>query len=226
MTRISFGYGLCARINKAMLTIVFIFAAIAAAAQDRPVIVAFGDSLTHGYGLPSEQGFVPQLGKWLGAQGRTAKLVNAGVSGDTTAGGAARIDWTLTDDVDAIIVELGGNDMLRGIDPAVSRANLDRILQTAQARGVEVLLVGLVATRNNGPEFKAAFDAMYPELAEQYGTLYAQDFFMGFLEPDGTVDRDKVRSLMQFDGIHPNAEGVKLIVEGLGPYVLELLDRL
>lgn len=218
-------YGVLPQMGKTLVVIVAIFAGSLLRAADRPVILAFGDSLTQGYGLHQEDGFVAQLGVWLDANGSGVTLINGGVSGDTTAGGAARIDWSLTDDVDGIIVELGGNDLLRGIDPAVSRANLDKILQAATARKVEVLLVGLVATRNNGPEYKAAFDAMYPALAEKYGTVFAPDFFVGMLEPDGSVNRDTIRALMQNDGIHPNADGVTRVVEGLGPYVEQLIAR-
>ena len=225
------GYGFAQAVSKVIASITLIFVLIfgqASAARAEPVtIVAFGDSLTQGYGLRAPDGFVPQLADWLKAnstESGAVRLINAGVSGDTTAGGAARIDWTLTDDVDGVIVALGGNDLLRGIDPAVSRANLEKILQATVARDVPVLLVGLVATANMGPDFKQNFDQMYPELSAQYGTLYVRDFFIGLLQPDGTVDGDAVRARMQSDGIHPNKEGVRDIVEGLGPDVIELIS--
>lgn len=225
-------YGFFGRVNKAASTFVLIFLLFAGQATtaraESVTIVAFGDSLTQGYGLRGPDGFVPQLAEWLKDNGRKSgavRLINAGVSGDTTAGGAARIDWTLTDDVDGMILALGGNDLLRGIDPAVSRANLEKILQSAKARDVPVLLVGLVATRNNGPDFRTAFDRMYPELSTKYETLFARDFFVGLLQPDGTVDRGAVRARMQLDGIHPNKDGVRDIVQGLGPDVLDLIDR-
>lgn len=186
-------------------------------------IAALGDSLTQGYGLPAEQGFVPQLEAWLQDQEQDVTLINAGVSGDTTAGGLARVDWTLTPDVDAMIVALGGNDLLRGIDPEVSRANLDGILRAADSAGVRVLLVGMQAPGNYGPDFKAMFDAMYPDLAEAYGTGYAESFFEGL--GGAGVDPASVRSFMQADGIHPNAAGVQQIVDGLGPYVLDLVTQ-
>ena len=210
------------------LIFVLVFAQTSSARAEPVSIVAFGDSLTQGFGLHAENGFVPQLADWLKVNSTEAgavRLINAGVSGDTTAGGAARVDWTLTDDVDGMIVALGGNDLLRGIDPAVSRANLEKILQAAAERDVPVLLVGLVATANMGPSFKQAFDQMYPDLSAQYDTLYARDFFIGLLEPDGTVDRDKVRARMQLDGIHPNKDGVRDIVQGLGPAVIELIAQ-
>jgi acyl-CoA thioesterase-1 len=208
------------------LTFAFLAAgamATASPAQAEPVtLVALGDSLTQGYGLPPEEGLVPQLQAWLAAQGRDVTVVNAGVSGDTTAGGLARLGWTLTPDVDAIIVTLGGNDLLRGLDPANSRANLDAILKDVTARGLPVLLIGLPAPGNYGPDYKAAFDAIYPELAAQYGALLLPDFFA----PLGPAsDPAALAAFMQPDGIHPSAEGVARIVDGMGPTVLELLDR-
>ncbi len=186
-------------------------------------IAALGDSLTQGYGLPAGQGFVPQLERWLQDQGQDVTVINAGVSGDTTAGGLSRVDWTLTPNVDGLIVTLGGNDLLRGISPEVSRANLDGILKAADTAGVAVLLVGMQAPGNYGPEYKAAFDQMYPELAATYGTLYAESFFEG-LGGAGT-DPASLGEFMQADGIHPNATGVARIVEGLGPAVLDLVRR-
>lgn len=192
------------------------------AAAGEITIAALGDSLTQGYGLPQEAGFVPQLEAWLEVQGADVRVLNAGVSGDTTAGGLSRMGWTLTPDVDAMIVALGGNDLLRGIDPAVSRANLDGILAAARAAKVEVLLVGLDAPGNYGPDYKAAFEAIYPELAAEYGALYAQNFLAPIAERMRAGE--PVSGLMQSDGIHPNADGVALIVERLGPRVLELVE--
>ncbi len=183
------------------------------------VIAALGDSLTQGYGLPAEQGFVPQLEAWLQARGHDVRLINAGVSGDTTAGGLARIGWTLTPDVQALIVTLGGNDLLRGLPPEAARANLAGILDAAGAAGVEVLLVGMEAPLNYGPDYQAAFDAIYPDLAADYGTLYVESF----LAP--VVAAPDLRAVMQADGIHPNADGVALIVEALGPAVEALVTR-
>lgn len=208
--------------NKLVACVLMGLAAVAAKAEE-VTIAALGDSLTQGYGLPVEDGFVPQLQNWLNARGHEVTLINAGVSGDTTAGGLSRIGWTLTDEVDAVIVALGGNDLLRGIDPANSRANLDGILQTTRDAGVDVLLIGMQAPGNYGPDYKAAFDAMYPELAGQYGALYLESFFEG-LQSVGS-DPASVRAYMQPDGIHPSAKGVALIVEGIGPYVERLIAR-
>jgi acyl-CoA thioesterase-1 len=192
------------------------------AAAEPVTIAALGDSLTQGYGLPPDDGFVPQLERWLKAQGADVTIINAGVSGDTTAGGLSRIDWTLTPEVGALIVNLGGNDLLRGIDPAASRANLDAILTKAEERGIPVLLVSLRAPRNYGVEYKADFDAMYPELARKHGALLAENFFIPLID-QRTERLDP--ALMQTDGIHPSAEGVARVVENLGPLVLKLVER-
>lgn len=192
-----------------------------AQAEEARVVIALGDSLTQGYGLPEAEGLVPQLESWLRAQGAPVRVVNAGVSGDTTAGGAARVGWALADGADGMIVTLGGNDFLRGIDPAESRANIDAILTEAGERGVPVLLVGMTAPGNYGPDYKAAFDAIYPELAEAHGVALADDFFAP-LGADAS-DPAALRRYMQPDGLHPSAEGAARIAAGLGPQVLELL---
>ena len=186
-------------------------------------VLALGDSLTAGYGLPQPEGFVPRLQAWLEAEGIDAVVENAGVSGDTTAGGLARLDWALASGPDAAVVALGGNDLLRGTDPAATRANLDAILSRLAADGVEVLLVGLEAPGNYGPAFKAAFDAMYPELAETHGALW-EPSFLGPLVAEVEIGEARAR-YMQADGIHPNAAGVDVIVEALGPRVAELVAR-
>ena len=203
--------------RKAVIGIVLGLAGTAAA--DEVVIAALGDSLTQGYGLPAEQGFVAQLQAWLDAEGAEVRLINAGVSGDTTAGGLARVGWTLTPEVDAMIVALGGNDLLRGLDPGQARANLAGILDAAAAAEVEVLLVGMEAPGNYGPDYKAAFDAIYPDLAGAYGSLYLPSFFAGLQEDGETPDPARLRPFLQADGIHPNAEGVARIVAGIGPSV-------
>jgi acyl-CoA thioesterase-1 len=195
---------------------------LAAPAWGDPVtVLALGDSLTQGYGLPQEKGFVPQLESWVADQGVEAAFINAGVSGDTSAGGAARVGWSLTKEVDAMIVALGGNDLLRGIDPAVTRGNLKKILQTAQEREVPVLLVGMHAPGNFGPEYKRAFDQLYPDLAEAYDTLFYESFFKDL----GEGDPARMRQYFQEDGLHPNAKGVTAIVEDMGPDVLRLIER-
>ena len=184
-------------------------------------LIALGDSLTQGYGLPPEDGFTAQLERWLASQGRDVQVVNAGVSGDTTAGGRSRVGWALADGADAMLVTLGGNDLLRGIDPAVSRDNLDAILTEAAAQEVPVLLVAMEAPGNYGPEYRASFDAIYPQLAEEHGVALAESFLAPLL--DDSQDA-ALRDYLQEDGLHPNADGVARIVEGLGPKVLDLID--
>lgn len=191
------------------------------ALADEVTVAALGDSLTQGFGLVAERGFVPQLETWLADRGAAVRVLNAGVSGDTTAGGLSRIDWTLTEDVDALIVALGGNDVLRGLPPEAARDNLNGILEAADSRGIPVLLVGITAPPNYGPDYKAAFEAIYPDLSEIYGTLLYPDFLAPLL-----ADRERaLREWMQPDGIHPNAAGVALIVEAMGPSVLDLIAR-
>ncbi len=188
-------------------------------------IAAFGDSLTYGYGLPAEDGFVPQLQEWLRGQGADVTLINAGVSGDTTSGGVARVGWVLGDGVDAVILELGANDMLRGIAPEQARANLDTILAQITARDLPVLLVGMLAPPNYGAKYQTDFDAIFPELADKYDTLYYR-FFMRGLESTGKTRGEILELYMQADRLHPNAQGVKLIVAAIGPSVLELIAQI
>ena len=208
---------------RAIRNLTFACALSTPALAEPVTVVALGDSLTAGYGLPQEEGFVPQLQAWLAAQGQDVVVVNAGVSGDTTAGGLARLDWSLTPQVDAMIVTLGGNDLLRGIDPAASRANLDAILKGAQTRQLPVLLVAMSAPGNYGPEYKRDFDAIYPGLAAEYGTLLAPGFFAPLLQEG--ADPAGLAHYLQPDGLHPNKDGVAKIVAGLGPQVLELLAK-
>ena len=215
------GYGAL----RAMRNLCVVIAAFSGAAYAETVkIAALGDSLTAGYGLPQADGFVPQLQRWLDAQGVDVEIVNAGVSGDTTAGGLSRTDWTLTPDVDAMILALGGNDYLRGLDPAVSRENLTGILAKAEAAGVETLLVGIAAGSNYGPAYKAQFDANYLDLSRAFDVLLYPDMFAGLLAAAGTSDR--VTDFLQPDGIHPNAEGVAANVAAMGPSVLALLESI
>lgn len=187
------------------------------------MIAALGDSLTQGYGLPEAEGFVPQLEAWLRARGHAVRVINAGVSGDTTAGGLSRIGWTLTDEVEGLIVALGGNDMLRAIDPDVSRANLDGILAEARGRGLQVLLAGMIAPGNYGPDYKARFEGMYPDLAEAHGALIYPNFLAGLYNYGDTAEAVR---MMQPDGLHPSAQGVALIVEDIGPHVERLLEEI
>lgn len=208
-------YGFAARLCKAAVVAAALATPAAAAEEIR--LMAFGDSLVHGYGLPPAEGFVPQLEAWLEGQGHGPVAVqNMGVSGDTTAGGRARLEWALGDGADAAIIVLGGNDLLRGLEPSDTRANLDAMLESLEARGIPVLLAGMRAPLNYGADWKAEFDAIYPDLAEAHGAVLVESFLAPVIErPD----------LVQDDGIHPNAEGVAAIVAALGPQVAELLQR-
>ncbi len=204
------------------LAIAFTLTTVAAGAET-VTIAALGDSLTQGYGLRQDDGLVPQLQNWLETQGADVVVLNAGVSGDTTAGGLSRVDWTLTDDVDAMIVALGGNDVLRGLSPDEARANLDGILTRAGEKSVPVLLVGISVPGNYGPDYKARFEAIYPDLAGKHDSLLYPDL----VAPITTLP-DRATALatyVQPDGVHPNADGVTLIVEALGPQVLDLIDQ-
>lgn len=215
-------YGAQSRRGKALTLSILVVPVTACMALAEPlVIAALGDSLTHGYGLPQGDGFVPQLENWLQARGLDVAVQNAGVSGDTTQGGLSRVAWTLGPDVDAMIVTLGGNDALRGIDPAVSKANLAGIIEAGQAANVDVLLIGVEAPMNFGVDYKQAFDGMYGELAVQYDVALAPDFFESIRD----LSTEELRELMQADGIHPNAQGVAQIVPVLGPYVQSLAER-
>ncbi|MEZ5828490.1 MAG: arylesterase [Hyphomicrobiales bacterium] len=180
------------------------------------VIVALGDSLTAGYGLPQDQSFPAQLEAALRAKGQNVRVVNAGVSGDTATAALQRLDWALPDDADAVIVELGGNDALQGVPPQGTKEALSRIVERLRAKGLPVLIAGMEAPRNMGKEYVEAFGAIYPELAAKYGVLL-YPFFL-----DGAALND---DLMQQDGIHPNGEGVAVIVENITPKVEELLAQ-
>lgn len=180
-------------------------------------LIAFGDSLTAGYLLPAGAAFPAVLERALRAEGYSVKIANAGVSGDTASGGLARLDWTLADGVDGVILELGGNDMLRGMDPKVTRAALDAILSRLASRNIKVLIVGMKASSNLGPNYKARFDAIYPELAAKYGATF-YPFFLDGVESDPR--------LRLTDGLHPNEAGINLMVERLLPTAKDFLDQL
>ncbi len=214
------GYGALRGLRN--LSLITVFGASVAQA-DEIVVAALGDSLTAGYGLVPSQGFVAQLDGWLEEQGLAVEMRNAGVSGDTTAGGLARVDWTLTDDVDGMIVALGANDYLRGLDPSLTRANIRGILEAAAAKDVPVMLVGLDVGNNYGPDYKAAFDAIYTDLAVEFGAPLYPAFFAALVAAsgDGTIT-----PFMQADGLHPSAEGVALIVADMGPMVANFIRGL
>ena len=186
------------------------------AQDDTVTILAFGDSLVHGYGLPEGEPFPAQLEAALKDQGYAVEVINAGSSGDTSKSGRSRLSWVLQDRVDAAIVVLGANDALRGIDPAVTRKNLDGVLETLDEKGVATLLAGMKAPRNMGREYVEEFDGLFLDLAEQHGVVYYPFFLKGVAQqPD----------LNQSDGIHPNARGVAVIVDNILPKVEQLIER-
>jgi acyl-CoA thioesterase-1 len=187
-----------------------------AAEAQAPVIVALGDSLTAGLGLPQDQAFPAQLEAALKARGIAARVVDAGVSGDTAAAGLARLDWALAHDASAVIIELGANDALQGLPPEGTKAALTAIIEKVQARGLPILLAGMEAPRNMGKEYVEAFGAIYTDLAARYD-LILYPFFL-----EGAALN---QSLMQADGLHPNAKGVAAIVANILPKVEELLAR-
>jgi acyl-CoA thioesterase-1 len=188
-----------------------------ASAADRPMrIVALGDSLTAGFNLPASAAFPAKLAKALEAKGLAVEIVNAGVSGDTASGGLARLDWSVPDGTDAVIVELGANDMLRGIDPAVTRRALEEIARRLTERRIPVLLAGMRAIPNLGIEYAGDFEAIYSDLATKYGLL-VYPFFLEGVAADPKLN--------QYDGLHPTATGVEKIVAGILPQAEELVRR-
>ncbi|WP_224001336.1 arylesterase [Aureimonas sp. SA4125] len=178
-------------------------------------IVAFGDSLSAGYGVGPGESFPEQLQAALVAKGYPATVVNAGVSGDTTTGGLARLDWSVPDGASLVIVELGANDALRGVLPEITERNLDAILERLQQREIPVLLAGMIAPPNMGPDYAAAFNPIYARLAERYDVPLYPFFLDGVA---GTAD------LNQADAMHPNAKGVAMVVEKILPAVTAALD--
>ena len=194
-----------------------VFCATAAPALAAPIrLLVLGDSLSAGYGLPHDQGFEVQLRRALHANGYDVTIIDGAVSGDTTAGGRARLDWVLADGADAAIVELGANDGLRGVDPKDMQANLTAILDTLAARHIPVLLEGMYAPPNLGPDYEHAFRAVFDRLGQRKGVLYDPFFLQGVAE---------VPDLTQPDGLHPNAAGVRKVVAHVLPLVEKLLQE-
>ena len=209
------------------MTIIFACAAVLAAviaplpaahAQSNPIrLVALGDSLSAGYNLPQEAAFPVALERALKAKGYKVEVVNAGVSGDTSSGGLDRLDWSVPDGTDGVILELGANDMLRGLDPALTRKNIDSIVERLKSRNIPVMLAGMYASRNLGPDYVQKFDSLYPDIAKKHD-LVLYPFFLDGVAGD--------RSLNLPDGMHPTAKGVEIIVERILPSVESFLARL
>ena len=180
-------------------------------------LVALGDSLTAGYNLPQSAAFPTVLEAALRARGHAVEVANAGVSGDTASGGLERLDWSVPDGTDGVILELGANDMLRGTNPDITRRALDTIITRLKARNIPVMLAGMYAARNLGPDYVKRFDAIYPDLAQKHG-LVLYPFFL-----EGVAGQAR---LALPDGLHPSAEGVRVVVERILPAVESFLARL
>jgi acyl-CoA thioesterase-1 len=187
---------------------------LATASAAQPVILDFGDSITAGYGLPAGQAFPARLEEWLRERGIAARVINAGVSGDTTAGGLARLDWALADKPDLVILALGANDALRGIPCATVRDNLDKIIEKIQRIGAKVLLLGMQAPTNWGGDYKREFDRIFPDLAREHH-LPLYPFLL-----EGVAMKPE---LNQPDGLHPNERGVAVLVDKIAPVVAGLI---
>ena len=186
------------------------------AEENRKTITVFGDSLVAGYGLSPGESFPEQLQKHLKKKGVSVKVLGSGVSGDTSTGGLARLDWSIGDDVDAVILELGANDALRGIPPELTAENLEKMVLRLQERGKKVLLAGMLAPPNMGPDYGETFNAIYPDLAKKHDLVFYPFFLDGVA---GNLD------LNLPDGIHPTAEGISVMVEKIEPYVMRLLEK-
>jgi acyl-CoA thioesterase I len=209
------------------MTIIFACAAALAAmvatlpaahAQSKSIrLVALGDSLSAGYNLPQEAAFPVALERALKAKGYKVEVANAGVSGDTSSGGLDRLDWSVPDGTDGVILELGANDMLRGLDPAGTRRNIEAIVERLKSRNIPVMLAGMYASRNLGPDYVQKFDSIYPDIAKKHD-LVLYPFFLDGVAGD--------RSLNLPDGLHPTAKGVEIIVERILPSVESFLARL
>jgi acyl-CoA thioesterase-1 len=205
------------RLAGVLVTIACLFMPIFALATEKPVkIVVLGDSLSAGYGLPGQAAFPARLARALEAKGIAVAMTNAGVSGDTASGGLGRLDWSVPEGTEAVIVELGANDALRGIDPAVTRKALDGVLAKLKDRHIAVLLAGMLAPPNMGADYATAFNAIFPALAAAHGTAF-YPFFLDGVAADGKFN--------QGDGMHPNAAGVEVIVARIMPKVEELIAQ-
>ena len=180
-------------------------------------IVAFGDSLSAGYNLKEEESFPSKLQLKLDENDYNVEIIHAGVSGDTSKGGLKRVDWSIPDEADGVILELGANDALRGIDPNETREAMDKIVARLQERNFNVLICGMLAPPSMGADYSEQFDPIFEDLAEKYKTLY----YPFFLEGVATIPE-----LNLSDGIHPNAEGIDVIVEMIFPYVEELVKEI
>lgn len=206
-----------ARLRNCLFAALLLLASFSTAHASDPIrIVVLGDSLVAGFNIPQKDAFPAQLERALKVRGYAVDVINAGVSGDTTSAGLDRLQWAIPDKTDAVILELGANDALRGLSPAHAKGNLDKIIKALKARGSEVLLAGMAAPRNLGPEYVDTFDAMYADLAKTHGLLFYPFFLEGIV----------LNSALNLgDGIHPNAKGVAEITRRILPTVEQLIAR-
>lgn len=227
MTLLS-GYGVGAlqlkHLSSVFVAICLTLAGTTAANAERVRIVMLGDSLTQGYGLLAHEGLTAQLQNWIDDNEIDATIVNAGVSGDTTAGGLARVDWTLSDDIDAMIVALGGNDVLRGIPPETAMENLDLILSAGASRDIKLMIIGTTVPSNFGETYQRDFEAIYPTLAQKYDAIWLPSLLAPLMA------RAQISEVLQMyfqpDGLHPNAQGIGIVVQELGPLVATLTEQI
>lgn len=204
-------------IAAALAALSLIAGSAAARADDVVRLVGFGDSLMAGYQLDAAEGFPARLQAALRQAGHQVEIADAGVSGDTTSGGLARLDWSIPDGVDGVILELGANDALRGLPPETTRENLDAMITRLKERGIAVLLAGMLAPPNMGADYETKFNAIYPELAKKHEVVFYPFFLDGVTGNTG---------LLLGDGMHPNANGINRMVEGILPYAETFLTKL
>lgn len=204
-------------LRNCLVAALLVISSAAWADTTRPLrIVVLGDSLVAGFNISQRDAFPAQLERALKAKGHAVEVINAGVSGDTTSAGLDRLQWAVPEKTDAVILELGANDALRGLSPAQAKANLDKIVTALKAGGSDILLAGMVAPRNLGPEYVQAFDGMYAELAKTHGLLL-YPFFLDGIALDGKYNLP--------DGLHPNPKGVAEITKRILPTVEQLIER-
>jgi acyl-CoA thioesterase-1 len=208
-------------LNKAIIHLIILMAPTFCYSE--PKVFFLGDSITHGFGLPEDEGLINQLSNWFSNNDITVDFINGGVSGDTTAGGLERLSWSLTEDISAVVVALGSNDVLRGFPPEITKENLSAIIDIAQSNKLPVLLIGTYAPGNYGQEYKSDFDAIFIDLAEEKNIAYIDSYLKPLLDE---VSKGKdVMHLLQADGLHPNLNGVQVIVEYVFPQLLKFLQE-
>ena len=202
-------------LSKALIVV---FCLVSLSAQAKPLeIIAYGDSLTAGFGLARMDAFPSKLQRTLSQKGYNVEMINAGLSGDTSAGGLERLEWSLDEAADGVILALGANDMLRGIDPDTTRSNLEDIIVALRERNIPVMLIGMRAAPNMGEDFAKEFDAIYPDLAEEYD-LILMPFMLEGVAGDPRLNQE--------DGMHPTSEGVEVMVQNALPFVEDFLSGL